>query len=53
MAGTGPAGTVIAFDPGTVHRGTRLTEPAGARYSMQLWCRPASVQWRHRVGWAV
>ncbi|WP_203999740.1 phytanoyl-CoA dioxygenase family protein, partial [Virgisporangium aurantiacum] len=52
VSGAGPAGTVIAFDPGTVHRGTQLTEPRGARYSMQLCFRPAGVQWAHRVGWA-
>jgi hypothetical protein len=52
VSGAGPAGTVIAFDPGTVHRGTQLTEPGGARYSMQLCYRPAGVQWGHRVGWA-
>ena len=52
VSGAGPAGTVIAFDPGTVHRGTQLTEPRGARYSMHLCFRPAAVQWAHRVGWA-
>ena len=52
VSGAGPAGTVIAFDPGTLHRGTQLTEPRGARYSMHLCFRPAGVQWAHRVGWA-
>lgn len=52
VSGTGPAGTVIAFDPGTVHRGTQLTEPRGARYSMQLCFRPSGLEWGHRVGWA-
>lgn len=52
VSGTGPAGTVIAFDPGVVHRGTGLTEPRGARYSMHLGFRPNAVQWGHRVGWA-
>ena len=52
VSGAGPAGTVIAFEPGTFHRGTRLTAPGGARYSMQLCFRPASVHWGQRVGWA-
>ena len=53
VSGAGPAGTVIAFEPGTVHRGTQLTAPGGVRYSMQLCFRPASVHWGQRVGWAV
>ncbi|MEV4539641.1 phytanoyl-CoA dioxygenase family protein [Asanoa sp. NPDC049518] len=53
VSGAGPAGTVIAFEPGTFHRGTRLRAPRGARYSMQLCFRPAGLQWGHRVGWAV
>jgi hypothetical protein len=52
VSGAGPAGTVIAFDPGTVHRGTQLTAPRGARYSMHLGFRPATLQWGQRVGWA-
>jgi hypothetical protein len=52
VSGTGPAGTVIAFEPGTFHRGTGLTAPGGARYSMQLCFRPAAVHWGQRVGWA-
>ncbi|SOC50975.1 Phytanoyl-CoA dioxygenase (PhyH) [Blastococcus aggregatus] len=53
VSGAGPAGTVIAFEPGTVHRGTGLTAPRGARYSMQVCFRPAQLQWGQRVGWAV
>lgn len=52
VSGAGPAGTVIAFEPGTFHRGTQLTAPRGARYSMHLGFRPASLQWGQRVGWA-
>ncbi|WP_173080883.1 phytanoyl-CoA dioxygenase family protein [Phytohabitans rumicis] len=52
VSGAGPAGTVIAFEPGTFHRGTQLTAPRGARYSMQLCFRPANLQWGQRVGWA-
>lgn len=52
VSGAGPAGTVIAFEPGTFHRGTQLTAPRGVRYSMQLCFRPSSLQWGQRVGWA-
>lgn len=53
VSGAGPAGTVIAFETGTFHRGTRLTAPRGARYSMQVCYRPAAVQWGDRLAWAV
>ena len=52
VSGAGPAGTVIAFECGTFHRGTRLTAPRGARYSMHLGFRSSSLQWGQRVGWA-
>jgi hypothetical protein len=52
VTGAGPAGTVIAFEPGTFHRGTQLTAPRGVRYSMHLGFRPAGLQWGQRVGWA-
>ncbi len=48
----GPAGTVVAFTPGTLHRGTQLRVPGGVRYSMQLCYRPAVVGWGLRQGWA-
>lgn len=47
----GPVGTVVAFTPGTVHRGTPLTRPDGARYSMHLSYRPAVAEWAQRKGW--
>jgi hypothetical protein len=53
VTGAGPAGTVIAFEPGTFHRGTGLTAPRGVRYSMQVGFRPASLPWGQRVAWAV
>ena len=37
----GPAGTVVAWAPGTFHRGTALTLPRGARYTIHLGYRPA------------
>jgi hypothetical protein len=52
VSGAGPAGTVIAFAPDTFHRGTGLTAPYGARYSMQLCFRPASLDWGQRAAWA-
>jgi ectoine hydroxylase-related dioxygenase (phytanoyl-CoA dioxygenase family) len=52
VTGAGPAGTVIAFEPGTFHRGTQLTAPRGVRYSMHLGFRPTSLQWAQRVAWA-
>jgi hypothetical protein len=52
VSGSGPAGTVIAFEPGTFHRGTQLTAPRSARYSLQLCFRPSDLQWGHRDGWA-
>jgi hypothetical protein len=51
-SGAGPAGTVIAFAPDTFHRGTGLSAPRGARYSMQLCFRPASLDWGQRAAWA-
>ncbi|TDU89930.1 phytanoyl-CoA dioxygenase PhyH [Kribbella voronezhensis] len=51
-SGSAPAGTVIAFNTRTFHRGTGLRKPRGARYSMQLIYRPAEADWGQRVGWA-
>lgn len=52
VSAAGPAGTVVAFTPGTVHRGTALTRPGGARYTMHLSYRPAAADWAQRQGWA-
>ncbi|SNR80059.1 Phytanoyl-CoA dioxygenase (PhyH) [Actinomadura mexicana] len=52
VSGAGPAGTVIAFEAGTFHRGTRLTAPRGARYSMHLGFRLSNFHWGQRTGWA-
>jgi hypothetical protein len=41
----GPAGTVVAWATGTFHRGTALTLPRGARYTLQLGYRPARAEW--------
>lgn len=47
----GPAGTVVAWEPGTFHRGTALTLPRGARYTLHLGYRPAHVEWGQRMSW--
>lgn len=52
QSGAGPAGTVIAFNTRTFHRGTGLRKPRGARYSMQIIVQPADVEWGQRMAWA-
>jgi Phytanoyl-CoA dioxygenase (PhyH) len=47
----GPAGTVVAWAPGTFHRGTALTRPRGARYTIHLAYRPACAEWGQRMPW--
>ena len=47
----GPAGTVVAWTPGTFHRGTALAAPRGARYTLHLSFRPAAAEWGQRHGW--
>jgi hypothetical protein len=49
---TGAAGTVVAFQPQTVHRGSAITRPRGARFTMHLNYRPAAAEWAHRHAWA-
>jgi hypothetical protein len=48
----GPAGTVVAWAPETFHRGTALTLPRGARYTIHLAYRPARAEWAQRMPWA-
>jgi hypothetical protein len=48
----GPAGTVVAFQLGTFHRGTAMTAPRGARYTMHLGYRPTAADWGQRHSWA-
>jgi hypothetical protein len=48
----GPAGTVVAWAPGTFHRGTALTLPRGARYTVHLAYRTARAEWGQRMSWA-
>jgi hypothetical protein len=48
----GPAGTVVAWTPGTFHRGTAITLPRGVRYTMHLSFRLAEAEWGQGTGWA-
>ncbi|MGN6792887.1 MAG: phytanoyl-CoA dioxygenase family protein [Streptosporangiaceae bacterium] len=48
----GPAGTVVAFQLGTFHRGTAMKAPRGARYTMHLGYRLATGDWGQRHAWA-
>lgn len=52
VSAAGPAGTVVAFEVGTYHRGTGMTRPGGARYSLHLGYRRASAEWGQRYAWA-
>ncbi len=52
VSGAGPAGTVIAWEIGTFHRGTNLRMPRGARFTMHINFRSARIDWGQRVGWA-
>jgi len=48
----GPAGTIVAWTTGTFHRGTALTLPRGARYTLHLAFRRADAEWGQRMTWA-
>ena len=48
VSAAGPAGTVVAFEVGTVHRATAMTAQRGARYTMHVNFRPSAVQWGQR-----
>jgi hypothetical protein len=48
---SGPAGTIVAWAPGTFHRGTALTLPRGARYTIHLAYRSARAEWGQRMPW--
>ena len=52
VSGAGPAGTVAAYSIGTFHRGTALTAPRGARYTIHVSYRAATTEWANRMGWA-
>ncbi|WP_341926852.1 phytanoyl-CoA dioxygenase family protein [Nocardioides psychrotolerans] len=52
IAATGPAGTVVAFQPQTLHRGSAMSRPRGSRFTMHLNYRPAAAEWAQRHAWA-
>jgi hypothetical protein len=52
VSAAGPAGTVVAFEQGTFHRGTKMSRPGGARYTMHLNYRRAEAEWAQRHAWA-
>lgn len=52
VSAAGPAGTVVAYEIGTFHRGTQLTAARGARYTLHVNFRPAAAEWAVRHGWA-
>lgn len=52
QSGTGPAGTAVAYDIATFHRGTGLKAPDGARYSLLVSFRAAATEWAIRCAWS-
>jgi hypothetical protein len=48
---SGPAGTLLVNRPGTLHRGTQLTRPGGARFTLHMNYRTAAAEWANRIGW--
>lgn len=52
VVATGNAGTVVAFQTGTLHRGAAITQLRGARFTMHVSYRPAGVEWAQRHSWA-
>lgn len=51
VAASGPAGTVVVFSNSTFHRGTELTLPRSARYTVMVNFRPAANDWNTRHSW--
>ena len=51
VSGAGPAGTLVAYSTDTFHRGTSITAPRGARFSLHVNYRHADNYWTNRVGW--
>jgi hypothetical protein len=47
----GPAGTVVAYRIETFHRGTEVTAPRGARYTIHVNFRAADCDWITRRAW--
>jgi hypothetical protein len=51
VSAAGPAGTVVAYRIETFHRGTQLTAPRGARYTLHVSFRRADRDWIGRRAW--
>ena len=51
VSGAGPAGTVVVYSPSTFHRGTAMTAPRGARFTIHVGFRPAEVEWAQQRSW--
>jgi hypothetical protein len=51
VSAEGPAGTVVAYALDTFHRGTQLTEPRGARYTLHVTFRAGTSDWTSRRAW--
>jgi hypothetical protein len=51
VSGAGPAGTVAAYSTATFHRGTELTMPRGARFTLHVNFRRADAEWAIRHSW--
>src|SRR5688500_9700493 len=51
VSGAGPAGTVVAYSIDTIHRGTNMLAPRGARYTLHVNFRPAAAEWYGRHAW--
>ncbi len=51
VSAAGPAGTVVAYVNDTFHRGTALSAPGGARYTIHVNFRPEGVDWISRHPW--
>jgi ectoine hydroxylase-related dioxygenase (phytanoyl-CoA dioxygenase family) len=52
VAVTGPPGTLLVYRPSTLHRGTQLTRPDAARFTLHMNYRTAEPEWANRIGWA-
>jgi hypothetical protein len=51
IRGAGPAGTVVTYTNRTFHRGTQLTAPRGARFTLHVNFRPVGSEWQNRHSW--
>lgn len=47
----GPAGSVVAWSVDTFHRAVALTDPRGARFTLQANFRSGAAEWMTRIAW--